>query len=205
MVLGSLFRFPLPLGQEHAVSGPCRPRHCAAGLQRPLNHPVVPQHCWEQAPHPGGAEHGQPTTGHTALTRALERARPLGAPPFLKLRWALLLRVGFLYCAGWGLLSSSGATVHGLSCPAARGALLGHGRAHVLRTARQVSTPGPPGTPRAPFLEVGLGDRWGGASVAPGKGLGRKERTGFTVRAWVLVLSVPRGAPCCHPVSSSGK
>lgn len=204
MVLGSLFRFPLPLGQEHAVSGPCHPRHCTAGLQRPLHHPVVPQHCWEQAPHPGGAEHGQPTTGHTALTRALERARP----PFLKLRWALLLRVGFLYCAGWGLLSSSpaqeprctGSAVlqHVGPCWATEEPMSSALRGRFQPLDHQER-------PWAPFLKVGLGDWWGGASVAPGKGLGRKERTGFTVRAWVLVLSVPRGAPCCHPVSASGK
>lgn len=45
--------------------------------------------------------------------------------------------------------------MHGLSGPAARGVLLGHGRAHVLCTARQISTPGPPGTALGSLPEGG--------------------------------------------------
>lgn len=76
----------------------------------------------------------------------------------------------------------SGVKLHGLTVLQHVGSCWTTERAHVLCTARQILTTGPPGTPLGSPLEGGPWGLGGGASVAPRKGLGQKETTGFAVR-----------------------
>ena len=81
MVLGPLFRFPLPLGQEHAFSGPCALTTVRQACRGPCTTP--PCHALAllgAGPTPTECRRPEATGGHTGAYLGAGEGRVLWAP-----------------------------------------------------------------------------------------------------------------------------